>query len=134
MSTPAGCGSLSAGTVDAWPVSATLRAVAGDPFSFRVQLRDGDGELIDVAAWEWRATVTTGSLRLDFEWTADDTGVRFWMRGDDTLRLPTGKPWPFDVACRQPTAGEGVMVIAGQMTLQSRVTNPLRNDPDLVPA
>ena len=74
--------------VDAWPLDATLRAVAGDPFSFRVQLLDGDGQVVDVSAWTWAATVTTGQLRLDFEWTADAEGVRLWLRGDDTARLP----------------------------------------------
>ena len=123
--------------VDAWPVSATLRAVAGDPFSFCLQLRDTDGELVDVSLWEWAATVTTGRLRLDFVWSADQEGVRFWLRGDDTARLSTGRPWPFDVTCRQPTAGEGVTVLAGilaEMTLKPRVTAPLRSQPDLVPA
>lgn len=120
--------------VDAWPVLATLRAVQGDPFSFRVQLRDPDGELADVSVWSWAATVTTGRLRLDFAWAADDEGVRFWLRGDDTARLPTTKPSPFDVTCRQPSAGEGVTVLALQMWVKSRVTAPLRSDPDLVPA
>jgi hypothetical protein len=123
-----------AAVVDAWPEQATLRAVAGDPFSFRVQLRGADGELVDVSMWQWAATVTTGRLRLDFEWAADDTGVRFWMRGDSTGRLAAGSPWPFDVTCRQPSAGEGVTVLAGQMFIKSRVTSPLRSDPDLVPA
>lgn len=120
--------------VDAWPVAATLRAVEGDPFSFRVQIRDPEGELVDVSLWEWAATVTTGFLRLDFERAADDTGVRFWLRGDDTARLPIGKPWPFDVTGRQPSAGEGVTVVAGQMFVKSRVTAPLRSQPDVVPA
>lgn len=119
--------------VDAWPVQATLRAVAGDPFSFRVQLLDGDGDVIDVSLWKWAATVTTGRLRLDFEWAADDTGVRLWLRGDDTARLPAGKSWPFDVACRQDAAGEGVMVVAGQMAIKARVTDPLRSDPETAP-
>jgi len=119
--------------VDAWPVQATLRAVAGDPFSFRVQLRGDDGELVDVQLWEWAATVATGRLRLDFEAAADEGGVRFWLRGDDTARIPAGKPWPFDVTGRQPTAGEGVTVVAGDMHVRQRVTAPLRHDPDLVP-
>ncbi len=119
--------------VDAWPVQATLRAVQGDPFSFRVQLRDPDGEVADVSLWQWAATVTTGRLRIDFEWAADETGVRFWLRGDDTARLTTSRASSFDVTTRQPTAGEGVVVVAGQMWVKSRVTAPLRFDPDTAP-
>ena len=58
--------------VDAWPIEATLRAVAGDPFAFRVVLLDGDGQAVDVELWAWAATVDTGSLRLDF-----DCGLRW---------------------------------------------------------
>ena len=119
--------------VDAWPMEATLRAVAGDPFSFRVQLLGDDGQPVDVSRWIWAATVTTGRLRLDFEWAADTEGVRLWLRGDDTARLQTGKSWPFDVACRQDPAGEGVMVVAGQMMIKARVTDPLRSDPETAP-
>jgi hypothetical protein len=119
--------------VDAWPVEATLRAVAGDPFSFRAVLLDADGQPVDVSLWTWAATVSTGTLRLDFEWLADDTGVRLWLRGDATARLPTGRPLPFDVAARQPAGGEGIMVLAGQMHVKSRVTDPLRSDPETAP-
>lgn len=131
MSTPLGTPER---VVDAWPLEATLRAVQGDPFSFRLQVRDDAGELVDVSLWSWAATVTTGRLRLDFASAADDTGVRLWLRGDDTARLTTTKPSPFDVTCRQPSAGEGVTVLAGQMWVKSRVTAPLRSDPELVPA
>jgi hypothetical protein len=120
-------------TVDAWPVEATLRAVAGDPFAFRLVLLDGDGQPVDVALWEWAATVSTGTLRLEFEHAADEGGVRLWLRGDATARLAPGKPASFDVACRQPAAGEGVMVLAGQMEVKARVTDPLRSDPDAAP-
>jgi hypothetical protein len=119
--------------VDAWPLEATLRAVAGDPFAFRLVLRDSDGQPVDVMAWDWAATVTAGSLRLDFGWAADEGGVRLWLRGDETARLPLGRPLAYDVACRQPAAGEGVTVLAGQMLLRARVTDPLRNDPETVP-
>lgn len=119
--------------VDQWPAQATLQAVQGDPFSFRLQLRDADENLIDVSSWAWRATVSTGPLRLDFETEADDTGVRLWLRGDDTARLRAGKRWPFDVTCRQPSAGEGVTVLAGYVSIKQRVTDPLRNYPDEVP-
>lgn len=120
-------------TVDAWPARAVLRAVQGDPFAFRLVLRDPDGDVIDVALWEWRATVSTGTLRLDFETLADEGGVRLWLRGDDTARISTLRPWPFDVTTRQPTAGEGVVVLAGEMSVKARVTDPLRHDPDLSP-
>ena len=124
---------MTSAVVDAWPVEATLRAVAGDPFSFRVVLRDTDDQAVDVSLWEWAATVDTGQLRLDFEWSADDTGVRLWLRGDATARLPIGRPLAVDVACRQPASGEGVMVLSGQMRVKARVTDPLRNDPDTAP-
>jgi len=124
---------MSAATIDAWPLEATLRFVAGDPFSFRVQLLDSDGQPVDVSTWLWAATVTTGRLRLDFEWAADGQGVRLWLRGDDTARLPTGRPYPYDVACRQVAAGEGVMVLAGNMIGKPRVTDALRSDPDTAP-
>jgi hypothetical protein len=119
--------------VDAWPQEATLRAVAGDLFGFRVVLLDADDQPVDVSTWLWAATVTTGSLRLDFEWAADDQGVRLWLRGDETARLPTGRPLAFDVSTRQPAAGEGVMVLAGQMMVKARVTDQLRDDPDTAP-
>jgi hypothetical protein len=119
--------------VDAWPMEATLRAVAGDPFAFRLVLLDSDGDPIDVMMWDWAATVTTGRLRLDFGWAADEGGVRLWLRGDDTARLPVGKRCRYDVACRQPAGGEGVMVLAGEMTIKGRVTDPLRNDPETAP-
>jgi hypothetical protein len=123
----------SARVVDSWPLEATLRAVSGDPFAFRLVLLGDDGDPVDVMQWDWAATVTTGRLRLDFEWAADEGGVRLWLRGDATARLPVGKPLPFDVACRQPAAGEGVMVLAGKMMVKSRVTDQLRNDPETAP-
>jgi hypothetical protein len=119
--------------VDAWPMEATLRAVAGDPLAFRLVLLGDDGQPVDVSLWTFAATATTGALRLDFEWAADDTGVRLWLRGDDTARLAPGRPVAYDVACRQPASGEGVMVLAGQMEVKARVTDPLRSDPDTGP-
>jgi hypothetical protein len=126
----AGCGPA---VVDGWPQQATLRAVAGDPFSFRLRLLGPDGDPIDTSAWEWAASVATGRVRLDFETEADAAEVRLWLRGDVTAQLPPGKPWPFDVACRQPGAGEGVTVLAGDIVTKSRVTAPLRSDPDAAP-
>ena len=119
--------------VDAWPVEATLRAVVGDPFAFRLVLRDIGGGPVNVSLWEWRGTVTTGPIRLDFESSANDTGVRLWLRGDQTARLGRGE-WPFDVTCRQPTAGEGLTVLGGTVAIKARVTDPIRHDPDVVPA
>jgi hypothetical protein len=119
--------------IDAWPQEATLRVVRGDPFSFRVVLRGDDGQPVDVSAWEWAATLTTGTLRLDFEWSADDAGVRLWLRGDDTERLSAGRPVTYDVACRQPASGEGVMVLSGEVKVKDRVTDPMRSDPDTAP-
>ena len=119
--------------VDAWPTVATLRAVAGDPFAFRLVLLGDDGQPVDVSTWDWAATATTGTLRLDFEWAADEGGVRLWLRGEDTARLQPGRQVAYDVACRQPASGEGVMVLAGQMEVKARVTDPLRSDPDTGP-
>jgi hypothetical protein len=125
---------MTAATVDAWPQDATLRAVAGDPFAFRLVLLGDDGQPVDVSLWTWAATVVGfNRLRLDFGWQADDTGVRLWLRGDETARLPVSTPLDFDVACRQPAGGEGVTVLAGQMILKPRVTDPLRSDPDAAP-
>ena len=123
-------------TVDAWPAEATLRPVEGDPFAFRLVLRDIGGGPVDVSLWEWRATVTTGRIRLDFEALADEGGVRLILRGDDTARLyaeRAGRPCPYDVTCRQPSAGEGSTVLAGDMLVKPRVTDPLRHDPDAAP-
>jgi hypothetical protein len=124
-----------AAIVDAWPQRATLRVVAGDPFSFRLQLRGPDGDLIDVSGWEWAGSVYAGRVRLDFETATEETGpaVLVWMRGDVTAQIPVGKAWPFDVACRQPAAGEGVTVLAGDLFAKSRVTDPIRSDPDAAP-
>jgi hypothetical protein len=133
MTALADCSRAGTPVVDTWPIEATLRAVAGDPFAFRLVLLDGDGQAIDVSTWEWAATVSTGSLRLDFEWAADEGGVRLWLRGDDTARLTPGRPAAYDVACRQPAGGEGVIVLAGQMMIKARVTDPLRSDPDAAP-
>jgi hypothetical protein len=120
--------------VDAWPPEATLRVVKGDPFAFRVVLRDEAGEPVDVSVWEWRATVVTGfGLRLDFETAADETGVRLWLRGDDTARISTLTRSRFDVAARQPSAGEGVTVLAGDVLAKARVTDPIRHNPDEIP-
>jgi hypothetical protein len=124
---------VSAALVDAWPLEAELRVVAGDPFAFRLVLLGDDGQPVDVSAWTWAATVTDGTLRLDFEWAAYEEGVRLWLRGEDTARLTPGRPVAFDVACRQPAAGEGVMVLAGPMLVKARVTDPLRSDPDTAP-
>jgi hypothetical protein len=124
---------VSPALVDAWPMEATLRAVAGDPFAFRLVLLGDDGQAVDVSLWTWAATVTDGTLRLDFEWAADDAGVRLWLRGEDTARLTPGRPLKFDVACRQPAGGEGVMVLAGPMMVKGRVTDPLRSDPGAAP-
>lgn len=128
--------------VDARPARATLYVTGGDPFTFRLVLRGEDGELADVSGWEWAGSVTTGRLTLPFEFGPDDTGVWIGLRGDVTAQLPAGRAFPFDIACRQPTAGEGVTVLAGELTASPRVTPPLRDDPearpgredDLVPA
>lgn len=126
-----GCGP--AAVVDARPIRARLLAVSGDPFTFRLVLRDADGDPVDVSLWDWAGAVTTGQITIDFEWRADDTGVWLGLRGDETVRLPVGRDWPFDVSCRQPAAGEGVTVLSGEMSTSRRVTAPLRDDPDARP-
>lgn len=119
--------------ISAWPLTGTLRMVKGDPFGFRLVVRDADGAPVDVSSWQWRGTVASDRLRLEFEWAADDTGVDLWLRGDDTARLSSLRPGRFDVACMQPTAGEGVTVYQGDVITKPRVGEPLRNDPDAVP-
>jgi hypothetical protein len=120
--------------IDLRPLTARLLGKAGDLFGFRLILRDSVGDPVDVTLWDWRATVDLGRVRLDFEWAADAGGVSLWMRGDDTARIPERRDFPFDVACRQPTAGEGVTVLSGVMVMERRTTDPLRSDPGLTPA
>jgi hypothetical protein len=126
----AGC---SPAEVDAWPAEAVLRIVKGDPFAFRVAILDAGGEPLDVSAWRFAGTVISDRLRLDFETAADDTGVEVWLRGEATARLTSLRPGRFDLAAMQPTAGEGVTILAGQVLVKPRVTDPLRNNPDLAP-
>lgn len=118
--------------VDLQPRTATLLAYRGDPFDFHLRLTDADGQPVDVTGWDWRATVITGTRRIDFEWAAEGDGVRLWMRGDDTARLPANerRGFPYDVTTRQPDAGEGRTVLRGRMMVAQRVTDPLRT-PDL---
>lgn len=120
--------------VDLRPATARLLGVQGDPFAFRLVVRDLDGDPVDVTLWDWRGTVSTGRVRLNFEWAADAGGVSLWMRGDDTARLPARGEFPFSVACRQPTAGEGQTILSGHMSVTSVTADPLRSDPDLIPA
>jgi hypothetical protein len=119
--------------IDAWPAEATLRIVKGDPFAFLVQLRDDDGDVVDTELWEWAGTVASDRLRLDFETAPGPDGCRLFLRGEATARLSALRPGRFDVACRQPAAGEGVMVLRGTVLVQARVTDPLRSDPDTGP-
>lgn len=120
--------------IDLRPARARLLGVTGDPLGFRLYLKDEDGAVVDVSAWDWAATITTGRARLAFECYPDAAGVSLFMRGDDTARIPPRAEFPFDVAARQPTAGEGQLVLSGQVVLEARVTDPLRSDPDLAPA
>lgn len=124
---------MSEAVIDSWPATATLRAVQGDPFAYRLLVLDEDDNPVDTSQWEWRSTVASSSIRLDFEIRPDDEGVWLWLRGDDTARLGTMVPYQFDVACRQPEAGEGMTVLRGMMFIQSRTTDVLRSDPDLRP-
>lgn len=119
--------------VNLQPVSARLLAYQADPFDFHLRLTI-DGAPVDVSGWEWRATIEAGRVRIDFEWRTEDdgTGVRLWLRGEDTARLPLGREWPFDVTTRQLEAGEGVTVLRGTIKVAPRFTDPLRSDPDLV--
>jgi hypothetical protein len=127
----AGCPGAEVGE---WPAEAVLRIVKGDPVSFRVAILDAAGDPLDVSAWRFAGTLLDGArLRLDFEWAADDTGVNVWLRGDSTARLTTLRPGRFDLSCMQPAAGEGVTILAGQVMVKPRVTDPLRSDPGLTP-
>jgi hypothetical protein len=125
MTTPA--------VVDLQPQEVALLGIVGDPFSFHVRLLDDNDDPVDVSLWDWRATVTTGSERLDFDARPEGDGLVLGMRGDTTIRIPSNREFPFDLTGRPPSAGEGVMVLRGQMTMGPRVTEPLRSDPDAAP-
>lgn len=119
--------------VDTWPAEAVLRMVKGDPFAFRLRVLDEAGDPVDVSAWRFAGTVASDRLRLNFEWAADDTGVDLWLRGEATERLTSLRAGRFDVSAMQPSAGEGVTILAGLVEVKPRVGAPLRNDPDIVP-
>lgn len=120
-------------TIDLRPRQARLLAYAGDPFDFHIRLTLADGGDVDVADWEWRATVQTGYAGIDFEWEAEPSGVHLWLRGEVTARIGS-RDYPYDVTGRHPQAGEGVTVLRGVFNAARRITVPLRSDPDLVPA
>lgn len=120
--------------IDLVPPSASLRAYAGDPFTFRLEVSYADGSPADVTDWEWRSAIRLEDRRLPFEHRPGVGGVDFWLRGDDTLLPRPGQGYPFDITGRHPDAGEGVTVLRGDFMTTVRVTVPIRNDPDLVPA
>lgn len=125
---------MAAPVIDLEPARVRVLFRCGDPLAFRVLVLDDEGDLVDVSLWSFRGTVDTGRERLDFTLMPDEGGVTVWMSGDDTIRIPDGKPYPFDVSGMQAAAGEGVTLVGGDMQGSRRVSTPLRSDPDAVPA
>lgn len=111
--------------IDVRPVEVTWRIYQGDPQDLRVHLVLPDGTPADVAGWAWSAWIAT-QPRTAFECYGEDDGVTLFLRGPDTYGL-IGRQWPFDVACRDPAAGEGRTVIRGTIMATPRVTDALRS-------
>jgi hypothetical protein len=110
--------------VDLRPLSITWHMYQGDPQELRVHLvHQDDGTPADVAGWSWSARIAT-IPPTPFECFGEDDGVTLYLRGAGTYNLG-GRWWPFDVACRNPDAGEGVTVLRGQVLATARVTEPL---------
>jgi hypothetical protein len=110
-------------TVDVRPESAALLIYEGDPAGFAIHLELADGSPADVAGWEWRAWIST-SPPTPFECYGEADGVTIYLPGRDSRGL-SGRTWRFDVAGREPSAGEGITVLSGTVTATRRVTDPL---------
>ena len=126
--------SMAAPVLDLQPARVRVLFYCCDPVPVRVRVLDELGDTVDVSDWEWRAVLTTGRERFDLETYPDEGGVTCYLRGDESARIPDGQEFPFDVAGRQPTAGEGITVLSGVMLGGRRTGAPLRSDPDAVPA
>ena len=113
--------------VDLTPPLWSFRAYQGDPFDFAIAL-DVDGEPADVDGWQWAAIIRLrGGDVVAWECTGTPNGVELYLRGGDTMRL-TSAASRFDVAGRDPLAGEGRTVLRGQIAATARVTPPLRRE------
>lgn len=110
--------------IDERPLSIEWYMYQGDPQDLRLHLTIEDGSPADVAGWSWTARIGT-MPPTNFECLPEDDGVTLYLRGDETWNL-VGRWWPFDVAVRNPEAGEGVTVLCGQVLAKARVTDPLR--------
>lgn len=119
-------------TVDLTPAQASLLAYQGDPFDFRIVLTV-DGRPADVSRWTWLAWIQVDPATVvPFLWDPEPDGVRLYLRGEDTFRLPDS--WSrFDVTGRDPDAGEGRTVLRGDIIAYQRVTPPLRAGAEVGP-
>jgi hypothetical protein len=103
-----------------------FRAYQGDAFDFEIVLSVG-GQPADVTGWTWAAEIDTGGgTRMAWTCTPTPTGVQLYLRGSETLLLPSRRWSDFDVTGRDPAAGEGRTVLRGAIISVTRVTPPLR--------
>lgn len=109
--------------IDSRPVNVTWLIMQGDPHDWRLHLVLLDGSPADVAGWSWAAWIGTNPPS-PFECFPEDDGVTLYLRGANTYGL-IGRYWPFDVACRNPLAGEGRIVLRGVIMATSRITQAL---------
>jgi hypothetical protein len=118
--------------VDLTPATVRLLAYAGDPFDLHLVL-SLDGAPVDVSQWIWAAWIAApDGVVIPFLTESEPTGVRLYLRGQDTARLPA-RFSPYDVTGRDPDAGEGRTVISGDIIAFSRVTPPLRGSAAVAP-
>jgi hypothetical protein len=110
-------------TVDLRPEAMAWLIYEGDPSGLAIHLELADGSPADVTGWEWRAWVGT-SPPTPMECYGETDGVTVYLPGRDSRGL-SGRVWRFDVTGREPSAGEGVTVLRGELTATRRVTDPL---------
>lgn len=114
---------LRAQRIDSRPSLVEITCYGGDPFDFQVHLTV-DGQPADVYGWSWAAQIDLDPGLLAWECTGEPDGVSLYLRGSETLRLPT-RYCAFDVIGRNPAAGEGRAVLRGFILATSRVTTSL---------
>lgn len=118
--------------IDRTPAEVTLKAYQGDAFDLHLVL-SVDGLPVDVSQWSWLAWIRiAGGVVIPFLWEPEPSGVRLYLRGQDTARLPALYSH-YDVTGRDPDAGEGRTVIAGRIIAYERVTPPLRAGAEIGP-
>jgi hypothetical protein len=117
---------MRARSIDQLPASVICRGYQGDPFDWGLDLILEDGTPGDLDGWTWQGWIEAGDgVVIPWICTPDPHGVSLYLRGQDTLRLPSSY-CPFDVTGRDPEAGEGHTVVRGSILCQERVTPPLR--------